>query len=236
MSGKACQDRGLQGRLSHPGDPCSTPYTGPHRFNRSARAARQRAALNTEAPGRPTRLVVPEANKDATMSLPDDVQQGFDRARQAVPAPLVWLHLGEDTLWLVRQQGAGGVASLDLELGTHSTAQLFFKSDPPRPVELERAIDHVEDELMRALVWSGGRATLVTDHPFVRGLAQAEPVLSLETVEALFQRLASGLPGQPSALHGMPAGREAAATLLILRELMHHLRFNQVVVQPSPGA
>lgn len=171
------------------------------------------------------------------MSLPDDVQQGFDRARLAVATPLVWLHMGEDTLWLVRRNGAHGLASLDLELGTHSTARLFFKSDPPRPAELERAIDHVEDELMRALVWSGGRATLVTDHELVRSLAQTEAVLSLEVVEALFQRLASASLGQTSALKGLPPGREAAAALLILRELMHHLKFNQVVVAPpSPGA
>ncbi|MDP1687515.1 hypothetical protein [Hydrogenophaga sp.] len=171
------------------------------------------------------------------MSLPAFVQHAFNRARQALEAPLVWLHLGEDTLWLVRQHGAGGVASLDLELGTHSTARLFFKSDPPRPAELERAIDHVEDELMRALVWIGGRATLVTDHALVRSFAQTEAVLSLDVVEVLFQRLASGSLGDPSALKGLPAGREAAATLLILRELMHHLKFNQVVVAPpSPVA
>jgi hypothetical protein len=103
-------------------------------------------------------------------------------------------------------------------------------------VELERAIDHVEDELMRALAWSGERCTLVTDHPFVCALAKAGESLSLETVEALFQRLASGSLGRSSALKGLPPGREAAATLLILRELMHHLKFNQVVVQPSPGA
>ena len=169
------------------------------------------------------------------MSLPTAVRHDFDRAQQAAGVPLVWLHLGADTLWLVREGDAQGADSMSLDLGTDSTARLFFRSDLPLPVELERAIDHVEDELMRALAWTGGSATLATDHSLVRGLAQTETSLSLESVEALFQRLASGALGNPSALKGLPAGREAAATLLILRELMHHLKFNQVVVAtPSP--
>jgi len=171
------------------------------------------------------------------VSLPTALKQDFERAQRASGAPLVWLHLGIDTLWLVRKGDARGGDSMALDLGTGSTARLFFRSDLPQPAELERAIDHVEDELMRALKWTAGSATLATDHPFVRGLAQTETVLSLELVEALFQRLASGALGDPSALRGLPAGREAAATLLILRELMHHLKFNQVVVAPpSPAA
>ncbi|QHE76155.1 hypothetical protein [Hydrogenophaga sp. PBL-H3] len=175
------------------------------------------------------------------MSLPCAVQNAFDRATKAAGAPLVWLHLGADTLWLVREGDESGPASVALDLGTDSTARLFFRSDLPRPVELERAIDHVEDELMRAVAWSAGHATLATDHPLVRGLTQAHgstgALLTRDAVEAVFQRLASGALGDPSALKGLPAGREAAATLLILRELMHHLSFSQVVVAPpSPGA
>lgn len=171
------------------------------------------------------------------MSLPTAVQHAFDRARQAASAPLVWLHLGADTLWLARDGGASGAAFLSLDLGTDSTARLFFRSDLPRPQELERAIDHVEDELMHAVAWSGEITTLATEHPLVRGLAHNGPVLQRDSVEASFQRLASGALGDPSALRGLPTGREAAATLLILRELMHHLGFNQVVVAPpSSGA
>ena len=46
--------------------------------------------------------------------------------------------------------------------------------------------------------------------------------MSLETVEDWFQRLASASLGQPAAMQGLPAGREAAASLLVLREIMHH--------------
>ncbi|MDP2250486.1 MAG: hypothetical protein U1E02_30840 [Hydrogenophaga sp.] len=171
------------------------------------------------------------------MSLPATVQHAFELAKQAATSPLVWLHLGRDTLWLVHESGGSGTASLSLDLGTESTARLFFRADLPRPLELERAIDHVEDELMRAVAWSGGHTMLATEHPLVRGLAPGAAVLQRDAVEALFQRLVSGALGDPSALKGLPSGREAAATLLILRELMHHLGFNQVVVAtPLPDA
>lgn len=172
------------------------------------------------------------------MSLPPAVQRDHDRAHKSVGAALVWLHLGDETLWLVREADGTGTASMALDLGTHSTARLFFRADLPSPVELERAIDHVEDELMRAVPWAAGRSVLGTGHPLVQGLAHTHgpglAVLTRDAVEALFQRLASGSLGDPSALKGLPTGRVAAATLLILRELMHHLGFSQLVVAPSP--
>ncbi|WP_332745800.1 hypothetical protein [Hydrogenophaga sp.] len=153
----------------------------------------------------------------------------------------VFLRLGATATWLARDGDEEQGRSLALDLGSASTAQRFFRGDLPTPLELERAIDHVEDELMRATAWTAGRSTLVTDHPLVRALAQAEgqagAVLTRDVVEGLFQRLASGALGDPSALRGLPAGKEAAASLLILRELMHHLGFSQVeVAPPSPGA
>jgi exopolyphosphatase/pppGpp-phosphohydrolase len=174
------------------------------------------------------------------MTLPATVLHDFDRAKKAVGAALVWLHLGADTLWLVREGNESGAASMALDLGTDSTARLFFRSDLPRPQELERAIDHVEDELMRAVAWAAGRSVLGTDHALARGLTPThgltDAVLTRDAVEAAFQRLASGALGDPSALKGLPTGREVAAALLILRELMHHLGFSQVVVPLLEGA
>lgn len=72
---------------------------------------------------------------------------------------------------------------------------------------------------------------LVTTDPTLRLFAVAEadmPALAIDAVERLLQRLASASLGDPSALRGLPAGREAAATLLILRELMHHHGFSAI--------
>ena len=60
--------------------------------------------------------------------------------------------------------------------------------------------------------------------------AVSGPTMTIETVEQWFQRLASASLGHPGAMQGLPAGREAAATLLVLREFMHHCGYTTIVV------
>ena len=52
--------------------------------------------------------------------------------------------------------------------------------------------------------------------------------MTIETIEQWFQRLAAASLGRPGAMQGLPAGREAAATLLILREFMHHRGHSEI--------
>ncbi len=79
-------------------------------------------------------------------------------------------------------------------------------------------------------------ASLVSMNPtlleFARSVGAASDggsVMSLDVVEALFQRLASASLGHPSAMQGLPPGPEAASILLILREFMHHLGYASVI-------
>ncbi|MEZ5658025.1 MAG: hypothetical protein R3E83_05715 [Burkholderiaceae bacterium] len=46
----------------------------------------------------------------------------------------------------------------------------------------------------------------------------------------MFSQLASAALGRPSAIDGLLSGREAAAALLIVRECMHHLGFETLVI------
>ena len=48
---------------------------------------------------------------------------------------------------------------------------------------------------------------------------------SVEAVERLFDLLAALVQGRPSSSAGIPTDNGLAATLLILREFMHHLQF-----------
>ena len=115
------------------------------------------------------------------------------------------------------------VAGATLALGAHSIARDHFRHDPPSALELENAIAAIEDELARAQHAIARGATFRTGDATVREIAAAsgvprgaEMTLAREAVEQTFQRLAARAPG-------LPAGGEFAATLLILRELMHHL-------------
>jgi hypothetical protein len=60
------------------------------------------------------------------------------------------------------------------------------------------------------------------------GATGEKETVTLETVEQLFQRLASASLGDPIARQGLPTGSTFAATLLILREFMHHLGFASI--------
>ncbi len=96
---------------------------------------------------------------------------------------------------------------------------------------------------MRVRRGPAGNTRLVTRDAAIAALADAagvahadERVMALEAVEGLFQRLASASLGQPGAMGGLPAGREAAAVVLILREFMHHCGFEVIaVVEDKPN-
>ena len=95
----------------------------------------------------------------------------------------------------------------------------------------------VEDEVTRAREAASGSALHTMDGAIRRiallaGVAESpEMALSLEAVEKTFDRLSGVVLGRPATSEGLPAGGAFAATLLILRELMHHLKFAAITVR-----
>ncbi len=160
----------------------------------------------------------------------------------AEPArPITLLHMGtEHTLIATVGDGAAHGPVLTLALGTYKTAREFFRRDQPTPLELENAIASVEDEVYLAhqeyvkQAGASGTEWWSTD-PRLVGLAELAGVppapamlLTLDAMERLFQRLASVAEGRPAKSEGLPESAEFAATLLLLRELMHHMPFGQL--------
>jgi hypothetical protein len=62
------------------------------------------------------------------------------------------------------------------------------------------------------------------------GKAPGNARLALDEVEHMFQKLAAVSEGRPVASGGVPSGAAFAATLLILREFMHHLGFEAITI------
>ncbi len=149
------------------------------------------------------------------------------------------LHIGSQQT--VLEVGAAGGPSarqrMVLPIGSSIVAERYFRHDPPTPGEIENAIMVVEDEVTRAreMVRDSVLASLddgIRQLALVAGVADAEPMmLTLEAVEQTFDRLAAVSQGRPAASSGLPAGGEFAATLLILRELMHHLGFSEITLR-----
>jgi hypothetical protein len=158
----------------------------------------------------------------------------------AVPGQLVTaLHMGaEHTVVATGLDAQLPSVVLTLALGSQKTARDFFRGALPTPFELETSIASVEDEVYAAHVrhrpWVPQGAVVMpcsTDPALheiatLAGIAQGpRRVLTLDALEHVFNRLVSVSQGRPASHEGLPAHAAFAATLLVLRELMHHLPF-----------
>lgn len=148
------------------------------------------------------------------------------------------LHIGEEHTGLAVGTGVDVQATLTMAIGSHSTAREFFKHAPPSPLELENAIARVEDEVTRARTLVQAGPTLYTTDAAIRAIAVLSGVteeatqmeLSIDAMERTFDRLTSVALGRPASHEGLPENNPFAATLLILREFMHHLQFASICV------
>lgn len=152
------------------------------------------------------------------------------------------LHIGAQQT-LVLAAAVADPQGLPLAMGSSRTAAACFGHSPPFPGELEAAIMVVEDELSRVPALAANQATVVMPAAFIEAIRRsaglidgAVNVLSLAQVERLFDLLAALSMGRPAASAGIPADPAFAATLLILRESMHHLKFDSVRLEAVASA
>ncbi|MFV0468480.1 MAG: hypothetical protein ACK5MK_06085 [Dysgonomonas sp.] len=126
-----------------------------------------------------------------------------------------------------------------LPIGVVNISRDHFKHCPPRPVEVEEAIMIVEDEVMSLKKEIGRVTELVTFNSDIREIAiladnvNEAPViiLPIKEMESVFSRFATIINGFPASMDALPETDSFAATLLILREFMHHLGFNKITVK-----
>ena len=233
-----------------------------HRLYRVA-ALRSRSFVNhpsssrEPAPSRWTDAAVPPAGSitptPVANVLADDLAvRSYQQALHSA-APGMWssgLHLGaEQVAWAAGPGAPEPAVTLCLPLGGAHTARQFCRGTIPTPLELENAIAAVEDEVHIAhcqlqgllppgQVWAPWSADVALHD--LATLAGVPPgphrVLTLDAMERLFNRLAAVSAGRPAAQEGLPDDPAFAGTLLVLRELMHHLPFaSLVLVEAPPG-
>jgi len=193
----------------------------------------------------PSRL--PGALAPSAEGLAFDIAALYRRGHGQVVTPgtvVTALHLGhERSLMATGQDPASPSVVLELALGSAQTARDFFRKALPTPLELETAIAWVEDEVhaahRRHHDWVADNVAVVTcstdpslhEVATVAGIAQGPTrVLPLDAMERLFNRLAAVAQGRPAVREGLPERADFAATVLVLRELMHHMPFAAVVL------
>jgi exopolyphosphatase/pppGpp-phosphohydrolase len=149
------------------------------------------------------------------------------------------LHIGEEQTVVTRRGGNASEPPLTLSMGSATTAR-HFKHHPPTESEMENAIMLVEDELFRIRHAIMKGSTLATTDASVRDIARLAGVagqpgmtltLTRDLVEQTFNRLVAIVQGRPASQDPIPTTAEFSATLLILREFMHHLDFASLDVR-----
>jgi hypothetical protein len=153
------------------------------------------------------------------------------------------LHVGDEGTGVVTGNDAAPEAVLMLEIGSRRVAREHFRHLSPTEGELEHAIATIEDEVARVGPMLRNRSMLFTTDEVFRQIATtagvpagASMILRLELVEQTFGRFVSEALGQSPRSNGLRLDRETAATLLILREFMHHLQFGSVNVLAAPAS
>lgn len=159
------------------------------------------------------------------------------RSRLADAGPITVLHIGADATTVAVGDGAAPAASRTLAMGARRTAREYFRQSPPGRLEFEIAIEPVEDEITMVVGMLPPASTLYSTDLALRhiallaGVAESAAMrLELDAMERVFSRLAAVIQGTPAAREGIPEDNAFAATLLILREFMHHLRFSSIVI------
>lgn len=151
---------------------------------------------------------------------------------------MMTLRLGAEEIQLA--QAAGG--SFDKSARVQGIApgiDALVREHLARPgsmaFKIEMAIAVIEDELAKVPAIARG-ASITSDDPLVRDIARVAGLdvtasnLSREAVEQVFQRLSAVALGSPAASSGLPDDLRFTASVVVLRELMHHLDIGSIIL------
>lgn len=146
--------------------------------------------------------------------------------------PNCLLKIEEKVLTLQFRKDNEIVQQTTFNAGYKTIADTFFKRNIPNEAEMEIAINSIEDELMRTKELPERKGPLFNSDRTLSALFNknglTEQTYSRQSVENLFSGYARVLMGAPSSEIDAEITREDVATLLILREVMHHLDFEEL--------
>jgi exopolyphosphatase/pppGpp-phosphohydrolase len=179
--------------------------------------------------------------------IPNDIQQQalehYLAVRQNTTenVPVTILHIDDQYSFMAQGTGADKPDNLWVfGIGAGKTATSYFYHNPPTPGEVENAIMVVEDEVMPLHKLLIPNSQLYSLDETVREIALLAAfkdsdqgmILTRTDMELVFNRLAAIITGRPASSDVLPADNSFASTLLILREVMHHLGFMEITILP----
>ncbi|WP_354444613.1 hypothetical protein [Ottowia thiooxydans] len=157
------------------------------------------------------------------------------------------LEFQDEVTWVRSMPGLELSIELSMPVGVGALARNVLRHAPPSPLEIEQAIELVEEAVMPARVrlpaalqlfsadqllyglasefLGEGHRTIAAQHPSGLNLSGpwGSPIwLSMDAVEALFNRLIARSEGRPEAQDRLPVDSAHSARLIMVRELLHH--------------
>ncbi|MTK53656.1 hypothetical protein [Paludibacter sp.] len=160
-------------------------------------------------------------------------------AKCSISGPSAMLNIAPDyTLLALMTNAAEPDVIWKFTVGAERIATEFFIHTPPTPGEVENAIMVVEDEVMQVSKLIPAGTHLFSSDAAVKEIyAQLEPYqqssdrrLYRHDLEAIFGRLSAIISGRPASSDTLPQTATFAAALLILREVMFHLGFEEITI------
>lgn len=146
------------------------------------------------------------------------------------------LHIDNEKTTLT--QGLEDAENITFGIGAQQIASEFFSNFPPTPDETERAIMLTEDSIMpfaKQIQKDNQLVSCDTALNAFASLMNLQPKdgkisLPRTDMEILFGRLSALITGRPLSSDILPDDTVFAARLLILREIMHHFGFKDIIL------
>lgn len=151
---------------------------------------------------------------------------------------LTFVEIGDKSSVLVQgDQSEIPTFSAILQVGSTLVAEHFFAQYPPTPGEVENAITFIEDEIMlyHKKISSGSKSitsdsNILEIARFVIPIKSPETVLTATDIEIIFGRISAIVSGRPVSQDILPTDNKFIARLLILREILAHLKFREITI------
>lgn len=150
---------------------------------------------------------------------------------------MIELQISEHETGLIDEQNR--LKPVSLSIGYKLVSDRFFRDFPPTYEDIDRAINFTEDRVVPYQSLFDGESVLTTHDGFAMQIAElafnttkgnnwiSVPRNELENV---FNRFADIVKGLPPSQDLIPEDNKFVAYLLILREIMHHLKFETLTV------
>jgi hypothetical protein len=167
--------------------------------------------------------------------MKDAIIELYKRAQKEVEQPITLLNISENELCLL-SVSEGKLQEWTIMIGPKQVS-VHFRHHPPTPSELEYAINDVEDAVVPLSKKIPDGTQLVSFNQNLYDLAKVwdntikRPCrMTTDNVESIFTRWGFIVSGRPSSTDSLPEDPVFAAYLLLLREVLHHLKFNSIII------